>query len=128
LVRFEYLSAGHISSFVSSVLDSIDRRLWESISRRLISRLDSLKALEFPLQEAKSLAGSISYLTRKYCGNVHDEGILTITSKSLFPGFALRDIAGCVPFRSNASQVIGFAGISAKCASARLITQSELEV
>jgi hypothetical protein len=52
--------------------------------------------IEFPLQESKSLDGIISYLTRKHGGNVHDKGIVTITSKSVVTGnpkFAVRNIA-----------------------------------
>jgi hypothetical protein len=39
--------------------------------------------VEIPIQEAKSLDGIISYLTKKHGGNVHDKGIVTITSKSV---------------------------------------------
>jgi hypothetical protein len=80
-IRFDYLSAESISCFLSVLPDSIDHRLWESISRRLISRLDNES--EFRFGEAKSLDGIIAYLTRKHGGNVHDKGIVTITSKSL---------------------------------------------
>jgi hypothetical protein len=79
-VPFEYLSSECFSDFLWSLPDSIDRHLWESISRRLISRC---REVEFPLKEAKSLEGIISYLTRKHGGNVHDKGIVTITSKSV---------------------------------------------
>jgi hypothetical protein len=37
----------------------------------------------FLLKEDKPLDGIISYLTRKYGGNVHEKGIVTITSKSV---------------------------------------------
>jgi hypothetical protein len=37
----------------------------------------------FPLRRPESLDGIISYLTRKHGGNVHDKGIVTITSKSV---------------------------------------------
>jgi hypothetical protein len=37
----------------------------------------------FPLKKAKSLDGIISYLTRKHGGNVHDKGIVTITSSDM---------------------------------------------
>jgi hypothetical protein len=37
----------------------------------------------FPLQEAKSVDGIISYRTRKPGRNVHDKGALAITSKSV---------------------------------------------
>jgi hypothetical protein len=88
-VRFEYLSAEYISDFFSALPDSIDRHLWESISGRLIpqgppvSPSKSLKAVDFPLQEAESVDGIISYLTRTHGGNVHDKGIVTITSTSV---------------------------------------------
>jgi hypothetical protein len=90
-VRFEYLSAECISDFFSALPDSIDRHLWESISRRLISGAGA----EFPLNEANSLEGIISYLTREHGGNVHDKGIVTITSKSVHddPSWAVRNVA-----------------------------------
>jgi hypothetical protein len=37
----------------------------------------------FPLKDARSLDGIIAYLTQKHGGNVHDKGIVTITSRSL---------------------------------------------
>jgi hypothetical protein len=92
-VRFEYLSVKCISDFFSAHPDSIDRRLWESISRRLIPLL---KEVEFPLKTAGSVDGIISYLTLKHGGNVHDKGIVTITSKSVYdddPRWALRHVA-----------------------------------
>jgi uncharacterized coiled-coil protein SlyX len=49
-----------------------------------ISRSNPLKAVEFPLKEIKLLQGIIFYLTRKHGGNVHDKGIVTITSKSVY--------------------------------------------
>jgi uncharacterized coiled-coil protein SlyX len=49
-----------------------------------VSPPKSLKAAEFPLQAAKPVDGIISYLTRKHGGNVHDKGIVTITSKSVY--------------------------------------------
>jgi hypothetical protein len=98
-VRFEYLSAECISDFLSALPDFIDRHLWESISRRLIPQVPfispskSLKKAEFPLQEAKTVQGIISYLTRKHGGNVHDKGIVTITSKSVSSDYDLRNAA-----------------------------------
>jgi hypothetical protein len=50
---------------------------------RAVSPSKSHTGVEFPLQEAKSVDGIISYLTRKHGGNVHDRGIVTITSKSV---------------------------------------------
>jgi hypothetical protein len=37
--------------------------------------------IELPMKAAKSLEGIISYLTKKHGGNVHEKGIVTITSK-----------------------------------------------
>jgi hypothetical protein len=55
-----------------------------------------LEEAEFPLPDAKSVEGIISYLTRKQGGNVHDEGIVTITSKSVYkdwkPQYAVRNV------------------------------------
>jgi hypothetical protein len=38
--------------------------------------------VEIPMSQARSLDGIISYLTKKHGGNVHEKGIVTITSKS----------------------------------------------
>jgi hypothetical protein len=46
--------------------------------------------------EAKSLDGIISYLTKKHGGNVQEKGIVTITSKSVLnddPNYALKNVA-----------------------------------
>jgi hypothetical protein len=89
-----------------------------------VSPSKSLTGVEFPLTEAKSVDGIISYLTRKHGGNVHDKGIVTIASKSVkngVPRLAVRTVSS-----QRTSQVSGFAGISTTCASAQLITQSEV--
>jgi uncharacterized coiled-coil protein SlyX len=62
-----------------------------------VSPTKSAKGVEFPLKEAKSLEGIISYLTRKHSGNVHDKGIVTITAKSVMSHkieHAVRNAAG----------------------------------
>jgi hypothetical protein len=56
----------------------------------------SLEEVEFPLPDPNSLDGIIAYLTRKHGGNVQDNGIVTITSKSVStddPKSALRNVA-----------------------------------
>jgi hypothetical protein len=58
--------------------------------------LQSGNLVEIPLTAAKSLDGIISHLTRKSGGNVHDIGLVTITSKSVGssdPMNAVRNIA-----------------------------------
>jgi hypothetical protein len=130
-VRFECLSAEFAAYFLSALPDSIDhRRLWEPISQRLIPPF-CLLGVELPLNDAGSLNGIISYLTRKDSGNVRDKGIVTIrqsrfvmaigkncriSSNSLLRGVATQ----------RTGQVSGFAGISANCASGRLMTQSQV--
>jgi hypothetical protein len=39
--------------------------------------------VEIPMKEATSLDGIISYLTKKPACNLHEEGLVTITSKSI---------------------------------------------
>jgi hypothetical protein len=78
-VRFDYLEC--VSLELTTFPDSIDRRLWESISLRLISRVRN--EIKFPLQEDKSVDGIISHLTRKHGGNVNNKRIVTITSMSI---------------------------------------------
>jgi hypothetical protein len=63
----------------------------------------SLTAVEFPLNEARSVDGIISYLTRKHGGNVHDLGIVTITSKSLFSNQLKSAVRNAADFTSNSS-------------------------
>jgi hypothetical protein len=48
------------------------------------------------VQAGKPLKGIISYLTKKHGGSVHEKGIVTITSKSVYsddPQFALKNVA-----------------------------------
>jgi hypothetical protein len=57
-----------------------------------VSPSKSLKQVEFPLKEIKSVAGIISYLTLKHGENIQDRGIVTMTSKSVDSG-PLRNVA-----------------------------------
>jgi hypothetical protein len=63
--------------------------------------------VEIPMKKRKSLDGIIlGYLTKKHSGNVHEKGIITITSKSILnddPRFALKNVAdlGSGDFRSK---------------------------
>jgi hypothetical protein len=80
-LRFEYLSLGSISQFVSipSISSLIGRTLWQSLCVGLICSTSS-HSVEMPSHSPAD--GIISFLTRKYGGNAHDKGIVTITSKS----------------------------------------------
>jgi hypothetical protein len=93
-VRFDYLSTECISHFLSSLPDSIDRCLWESLSQRLISEV-CFDQVYFPFKAEKSLEGIISYLTQRRGGTVHDRGIVTTASKSVLyddPRYAVRNL------------------------------------
>jgi hypothetical protein len=51
---------------------------------------------EIPMREDKALEGLISYLTTKHSGDVHEKGIVTITSTSVWkdgPVYARRNVA-----------------------------------
>jgi hypothetical protein len=130
-VHFEYLSLDSISDLVDLNPAYIDRRLWSAISPWLTSSASFLRnesklhaGRKFPLGSANSLDGIVSYLTQKYRGNVHDKGIVTITSKSLCVV-----LLGSLPTHflgRSTGQGSGFVGISIRYASARLTTQSEV--
>jgi hypothetical protein len=84
-----------------------------------ISPSKSPPAVTFPLQAAESLDGIISYLTRKHGGNGRDNGIVTVTSKSVHSG-AVRNLTDLSSDSSFCSRNL------TTCASARLITQSDV--
>jgi hypothetical protein len=45
----------------------------------------------------KALDGIISYLTKTHGGNLHDKGIVTVTSKSVGPSYRVQDVLDLVP-------------------------------
>jgi hypothetical protein len=54
------------------------------------------RTVEFPLRARQSIDGVIADLTRKHGGKVHDTGIITITSRSVYddnPKYAARNVA-----------------------------------
>jgi hypothetical protein len=113
-LRSEYLSTEGMSMLLDHLNFpdlNLDYMIWSSICRRLrlpvshgkgsdenssvLARFvnrevglgvesGSPGASMFPMKEEKSLDGVISYLTQKHGGNVHEKGIVTITSKSVF--------------------------------------------
>jgi hypothetical protein len=113
-LRSEYLSIDGMSVLLDRLPDSdLDCLIWSSLCRRLrlpvslqtgkwnqgdpsvLSRFVNPEAVlgvanrrgrisEIPIKEAKSLDGIISYLTLKYGGNVHEKGIVKLTSKSVY--------------------------------------------
>jgi hypothetical protein len=100
-VQFRYLSDECIESFTSMIPEYIDRRLWEPLSRRLM--IGCRGGTPFPVTRVRPVApynplddppdyqlspggGIIAYLTRLHDQNLHDKGIVTVTSKSLDEG------------------------------------------
>jgi hypothetical protein len=91
-VRFEYLSSATISEFSRivceyfeglnvSILCAICVHLTQNISSQTLN--SRLKGTEIVLNLAAPLAGLISYSTREHGGNIHDRGIVTVTSSHL---------------------------------------------
>jgi hypothetical protein len=73
-------------------------------SLEIFGSLGPPRSLCFQLEEAESVDGIISYLTLKHGGNVHEKGIVTITSKSVFldgDGWNVADLTSGRRFVSN---------------------------
>jgi hypothetical protein len=92
-VRFEYLSSAAISAFsifVSERLDLMNASIWSSLSVRLNAdisqRIPNSRSIgvEFHPNSSGPLDGIIASLTRKYGGNVHDRGAITITADASY--------------------------------------------
>jgi hypothetical protein len=88
-VRSEYLSISGIDRLLNSIsLDDINPSLWSSLCRRLRSTvapvIDASRFYHrlFPLESSRPFEGIISYLTRESGGNVHTQGIVSITASS----------------------------------------------
>jgi hypothetical protein len=97
-VQFKYLSDKCIENFTLRIPEYIDRRLWKPLSRRLmigcrggtpfpVTRVRPFRPRWRPGKKPTSRlspgGGIIAYLTRLHDQNVHDKGIVTVTSKSL---------------------------------------------
>ena len=95
-IYFEYLSVNSIRDFVSfgneKLLENINAGIWRQICGRLIldtqlkenPRTPNASCIEFVYDSSKPLEGIIAYLTRECHGNVHDEGVVNITSSSIY--------------------------------------------
>jgi hypothetical protein len=58
-----------------------------------------MKKVQCPLKEDKSAEGMISHLTKKHDGNVHEKGVVTLTSSSIYednPKCAAKHVADLV--------------------------------
>lgn len=95
-VYFEYLSASRIEAFADlltgGLLPSINASIWSRVRRRLVltpstgSSKRCASGQMFRYDESSPLTGILAYLTNKYNGNVHDMGVVNITSSSIFDG------------------------------------------
>jgi hypothetical protein len=95
-VHFEYLSAKSIASFVDlsqNFLSSINSSIWHRICQRLIvcechpiptSRFMKSLPVHCPFRPHAPLDGVISQLARQCGCNVHDGGVVHVTSGSVF--------------------------------------------
>jgi hypothetical protein len=109
-IRYEYLSAASIKSFICLINESFDFlsfAIWKSLSRRLSlsvsvsfpsERYHSLRhSISCPYSTTKSdkLDGIISYLTRKHSCHVLVSNIISITASSVgdAQSYPLRHVA-----------------------------------
>jgi hypothetical protein len=94
-VLSEYLSRESMPVFLDFISPpNSDPVIWSSLCRRLLLRLP--RTVEIPMKESRSTDGIISYLTQKYGGNVQENRIVKITSKSVYsddPMYALKNVA-----------------------------------
>jgi hypothetical protein len=93
-IKFEFVSAGVASRFIEAGLefvDLIDSSIWLSLGRRFVQEVvpsgndDRVMLHETRFApDGKSLDGIISHLTSKCGGNVHNNGIITASSSSVY--------------------------------------------
>jgi hypothetical protein len=98
LIKTRLSALEHTVEALWAKCESIERRTPDSSSgidtSSSSSESKSVKHVECPLQDPSSFDGIISFLTRRHGGNVHDKGIVTITSKSVDSDqYPLRNVA-----------------------------------
>ena len=94
-IYFEYLSKDRVEDFASfakeNLLENISAGIWNRICCRLILEIQIDKnnprgvkppGKEFVYDESNPLNGVIAHLTRECGGNVHDKGIVNVTSST----------------------------------------------
>jgi hypothetical protein len=97
-VRYEYLSASSMGSFIdliSGCFDFLTMTIWKRFRSRLISGPPvSRKAspAELTVSYHSPFDGIIAYLTREYGGNVCDVGTVLVTASSVRQGNSLRNV------------------------------------
>jgi hypothetical protein len=87
-IGFEYLSKSSIESFFDLISESfyiLTPSIWESLRSRFVSGSSSLLSprlaeQHFLFQSDSPFDGYISFLTQQHHGNIHDLGIISVTS------------------------------------------------
>jgi hypothetical protein len=119
-LKIEYLSSESVVLlFDSLTVDPLDSMIWSSLCDRLILPLshsgrpgppsvertsgDGGISIEYVMNDDARLEGIISYLTRKHSGNVHSNGIVTITSNYPSAGNEDQSIEELAEFGRNSS-------------------------
>jgi hypothetical protein len=146
-LQFEYLTTDMSSIFVATVMEIwgfVNQSIWHSISRRLLVPMKkklkpmprhNSEDISFPFSRDPPLNGIISYLRKKYGGNVHDTQVINVTASSTYLGPAsvvvdLQDrsyfISGndpdqwiCYDFKDMHVHLTGYSIPSSNCEYAR---------
>jgi hypothetical protein len=88
-IEFQFLSLNGIDKFLSSIkLEEISCNVWESLCRRLRCDVNPNSSIShkrfkrdsFPFSSNREFNGIIDHLSKKCGGNVHEKGIVEITS------------------------------------------------
>jgi hypothetical protein len=92
-IRFEFVSKSIATQFISNgsdFVDLIDSSVWMNFGRRFIEGFSNdqlncrfLREGKTFCPNGKSFDGMIEYLTAKCGGNVHDQGLIAVTSSSI---------------------------------------------
>jgi hypothetical protein len=99
-VEYEYLSRDSIESFINIICESFEfltLEVWHHLRSRLISGPSSslsgrCDGQVFEYREGSSFDGIISFLTRQHGGNIHDLGIVSVTSSSVNGGRVAKNV------------------------------------
>jgi hypothetical protein len=100
-IEYIYLSISSIESFINVISESFEFLtivVWNQLRSRLISGHCSIQSgrkrhLCLPFREGSPFEGIILFLTRTYCGNVSDLGIVSISSSSVYSDRVAKNVA-----------------------------------
>jgi hypothetical protein len=99
-VEYEYLSRDSIESFIHVISESFEFLtvdVWHRLRSRLISGPSSSSndrhcGQVFRYHEGSSFDGIISFLTRQHGGNLHDLGIVSVTSSGVYSSYLVKHV------------------------------------